>query len=75
MIGGIFISNLNSQNSLKILKIKILGNCKTMKKVTKCVIPAAGMGTRFLPIVDKPVMQYLVEEAIAAGCTDIIIIT
>lgn len=57
-----------------------------MKKITKCVIPAAGMGTRFLPatkalpkemfpIVDKPVMQYLVEEAIAAGCTDIIIIT
>lgn len=50
------------------------------------MIPAAGMGTRFLPatkalpkemfpIVDKPVMQYLVEEAIAAGCTDIIIIT
>ncbi|MCH8518801.1 UTP--glucose-1-phosphate uridylyltransferase [Candidatus Gracilibacteria bacterium] len=57
-----------------------------MKKITKCVIPAAGMGTRFLPatkalpkemfpIVDKPVMQYLVEEAIAAGCEDIIIIT
>jgi len=57
-----------------------------MKKITKCVIPAAGMGTRFLPatkalpkemfpIVDKPVMQYLVEEAITAGCTDIIIIT
>ena len=57
-----------------------------IKKITKCVIPAAGMGTRFLPatkalpkemfpIVDKPVMQYLVEEAIAAGCTDIIIIT
>ena len=57
-----------------------------MKKITKCVIPAAGMGTRFLPatkalpkemfpIVDKPVMQYLVEEAIEAGCTEIIIIT
>lgn len=57
-----------------------------MKKITKCVIPAAGMGTRFLPatkalpkemfpIVDKPVMQYLVEEAIAAGCTEIIIVT
>lgn len=57
-----------------------------MKKITKCVIPAAGMGTRFLPatkalpkemfpIVDKPVMQYLVEEAITSGCTDIIIIT
>lgn len=57
-----------------------------MKKITKCVIPAAGMGTRFLPatkalpkemfpIVDKPVMQYLVEEAIAAWCEDIIIVT
>jgi len=57
-----------------------------MKKITKCVIPAAGMWTRFLPatkalpkemfpIIDKPVMQYLVEEAISAWCTDIIIIT
>ena len=57
-----------------------------MKKIKKCVIPAAGMGTRFLPatkalpkemfpIIDKPVMQYLIEEAIAAGCEDIIIIT
>ena len=57
-----------------------------MTKITKCIIPAAGMGTRFLPatkalpkemfpIVDKPVMQYLVEEAISAGCTDIIIVT
>ncbi|MCH2189041.1 UTP--glucose-1-phosphate uridylyltransferase [Candidatus Gracilibacteria bacterium] len=57
-----------------------------MKKIRKCVIPAAGMGTRFLPatkalpkemfpVVDKPVMQYLVEEAIAAGCEEIIIVT
>ncbi len=57
-----------------------------MKKITKCIIPAAGMGTRFLPatkalpkemfpIVDKPVMQYLVEEAISAGCEEIIIVT
>ncbi len=57
-----------------------------MKKIKKCVIPAAWMGTRFLPatkalpkemfpIVDKPVMQYLVEEAIAAGCEEIIIVT
>ena len=56
------------------------------KKITKCVIPAAWMWTRFLPatkalpkemfpIIDKPVMQLLVEEAISAGCTDIIIIT
>jgi UTP--glucose-1-phosphate uridylyltransferase len=57
-----------------------------MKKIKKCVIPAAGFGTRFLPatkalpkemfpIIDKPVMQYLIEEAVAAGCEDIIIIT
>lgn len=57
-----------------------------MKKVTKCVIPAAWMWTRFLPatkalpkemfpIIDKPVMQMLVEEAISAWCTDIIIVT
>lgn len=56
------------------------------KKITKCVIPAAWMWTRFLPatkalpkemfpIIDKPVMQMLVEEAISAGCTDIIIVT
>ena len=57
-----------------------------MQKITKCVIPAAGSGTRFLPatkalpkemfpIIDKPVMQLLVEEAVEAGCTDIIIVT
>lgn len=57
-----------------------------MTKIKKCIIPAAGMGTRFLPatkalpkemfpIIDKPVMQMLVEEAISAGCTDIIIVT
>ena len=57
-----------------------------MKQIKKCVIPAAGMWTRFLPatkalpkemfpIIDKPVMQMLVEEAISAGCTDIIIVT
>jgi UTP--glucose-1-phosphate uridylyltransferase len=57
-----------------------------MKKIKKCVIPAAGFGTRFLPaskalpkemfpIIDKPVMQYLVEEAVRAWCEDIIIVT
>jgi len=57
-----------------------------MQPIRKCVIPAAGMGTRFLPatkampkemfpIIDKPVMQMLVEEAVGAGCTEIIIIT
>ncbi len=57
-----------------------------MTTIRKCIIPAAGFGTRFLPatkaqpkemlpIVDKPVIQYLVEEAVSAGITDIIIIT
>lgn len=57
-----------------------------MKKITKAVFPAAGFGTRFLPatksqpkemlpIVDKPVIQYLVEEAVDSGITEIIIVT
>ncbi|MBQ9544726.1 MAG: UTP--glucose-1-phosphate uridylyltransferase [Clostridia bacterium] len=57
-----------------------------MKKITKAVIPAAGLGTRMLPqsksvpkemlpIVDKPSIQYLVEEAVAAGAEDILVIT
>ncbi len=57
-----------------------------MKSVTKVVFPVAGMGTRFLPatkaspkemlpIVDKPLIQYAVEEAVAAGVTDLIFIT
>jgi UTP--glucose-1-phosphate uridylyltransferase len=56
------------------------------QKVTKAVIPAAGFGTRFLPqtkampkemlpIVDKPVIQYIVEELVEAGITDIIMVT
>jgi UTP--glucose-1-phosphate uridylyltransferase len=55
-------------------------------KVRKAVIPAAGLGTRFLPatkampkemlpIVDKPVIQYVVEEAVAAGLSDLLMIT
>ena len=58
----------------------------SMTKVTKAVIPAAGFGTRFLPqtkampkemlpIVDKPVIQYVVEECVASGIKDIIIVT
>ena len=54
--------------------------------IRKAVFPAAGMGTRFLPatkatpkemlpLVDKPLIQYGVEEAVAAGCTEIIIVT
>jgi UTP--glucose-1-phosphate uridylyltransferase len=57
-----------------------------MKKVTKAIIPAAGMGTRFLPatkampkemlpIINKPTIQYIVEEAIESGIKDIIIVT
>ncbi len=58
----------------------------TMRKITKAVFPVAGMGTRFLPatkaspkemlpVVDKPLIQYAVEEAAAAGITDMIFIT
>jgi len=57
-----------------------------MKKVKKAIIPAAGLGTRFLPatkampkemlpIVDKPTIQYIVEEAIESGVEDIIVVT
>src|ERR1700734_3374459 len=54
--------------------------------VTKAVVPAAGLGTRFLPatkatpkemlpIVDKPAIQYVVEEAVSAGLDDVLLIT
>ncbi len=57
-----------------------------MKQVRKAVFPVAGMGTRFLPatkaspkemlpVVDKPLIQYAVEEAVAAGITDMIFVT
>ena len=57
-----------------------------MSKIRKAIIPAAGLGTRFLPatkaqpkemlpIVDKPTIQYIVEEAVASGIEDIIIVT
>jgi len=57
-----------------------------LKRVRKAIIPAAGLGTRFLPatkampkemlpIVDKPTIQYIVEEAIDSGIEDIIIVT
>ncbi len=57
-----------------------------MQKIRKAVIPAAGFGTRFLPatkampkemlpVVDKPIIQYVVEEAVASGIEDIIIVT
>ena len=55
-------------------------------KVKKAVIPAAGLGTRFLPatkaqpkemlpLVDKPAIQYVVEEAVRSGLTDILVIS
>lgn len=58
----------------------------TIKKVRKAVIPAAGLGTRFLPatkampkemlpIVDKPTIQYIIEEAVESGIEDILIVT
>lgn len=56
------------------------------KRITKAVIPAAGLGTRFLPaskaqpkemlpIYDKPAIQYVIEEAVAAGIRDILVVT
>src|SRR3954454_9011918 len=61
-------------------------NLMSRGSVTKAVIPAAGLGTRFLPatkaqpkemlpVVDKPAIQYVVEEAVRAGIEDILIIT
>ena len=55
-------------------------------RVRKAVFPASGLGTRFLPatkaqpkemlpLVDKPIIQYVIEEAVAAGLTNIIIVT
>ena len=55
-------------------------------KIRKAIIPAAGLGTRFLPatkaqpkemlpIVDKPTLQYIVEEAVASGIEDIIVVS
>ena len=57
-----------------------------IKTIRKAVFPVAGMGTRFLPatkaspkemlpIVDKPLIQYAAEEAVDAGCTEIIFVT
>ena len=57
-----------------------------MKSIKKAIMPVAGFGTRFLPatkaqpkemlpIVDKPIIQYIVEEAVRAGITDIILVT
>lgn len=61
-------------------------NLEMKKKIRKAVIPAAGFGTRFLPqtkampkemlpVVDKPIIQYIVEELVDAGIEDIVIVT
>ena len=78
-------NDLNSLNSDQLDQIEP-GVAKKMKKVTKAVFPVAGLGTRFLPatkaspkemmpIVDKPLIQFAVEEAVAAGITDMIFVT
>jgi len=67
-------------------KMTNMGDIIMSKKIKKAIIPAAGLGTRFLPatkakskemlpIVDKPAIQYIVEEAIASGIEEILIIT
>ena len=59
---------------------------KIMSKIRKVIIPVAGLGTRFLPatkaqpkemlpVLDKPIIQYIVEEAVKAGITDVILVT
>lgn len=64
----------------------LIGMTKVSKSVTKAVIPAAGLGTRFLPatkatpkemlpVVDRPAIQYVVEEAIRTGLNDVLMIT
>ena len=66
--------------------LELLSMAEPLKKVRKVVIPAAGFGTRFLPatkampkemlpIVDKPIIQYVVEQAVEAGIEDVIIVT
>ena len=73
-------------NRVDIKIIKALQSKDMNKKIRKVVIPAAGFGTRFLPqtkampkemlpIVDKPVIQYVVEEAVESGIEDVIIVT
>lgn len=64
----------------------VLNMDSSRTRITKAVIPAAGLGTRFLPatkatpkemlpVVDKPAIQYVVEEAVSAGLTDVLMIT
>jgi len=91
------ISKLNAWSSLRPKGIKEKNSAQAREidykrirrmdmKVHKAIIPAAGLGTRFLPatkaqpkemlpIVDKPTIQFIVEEAVASGIEDIIIVT
>jgi UTP--glucose-1-phosphate uridylyltransferase len=66
--------------------LAVLGEGAPGPRVMKAVIPAAGLGTRFLPatkatpkemlpVVDRPAIQYVVEEAVAAGLEDVLMIT
>ena len=63
-----------------------MSTTKIMHRVRKAVFPVAGLGTRFLPatkampkellpVIDKPIIQYAVEEAIEAGITDLVFVT
>jgi UTP--glucose-1-phosphate uridylyltransferase len=67
-------------------ELTVLGSGPLGPAITKAVIPAAGLGTRFLPatkatpkemlpVVDRPAIQYVVEEAVAAGLSDVLMIT
>ena len=83
--GGVTIDCVGAGETIAAHRAGSIGE-KSMSQVTKAVIPAAGLGTRFLPatkaqpkemlpVVDKPAIQYVVEEAVAAGIDDILIIT
>jgi len=78
-------AGMGNQYVYQAVRVRIF-KMPSQKKIRKAVIPAAGFGTRFLPqtkampkemlpIVDKPVIQYVVEELIDAGITDIIMVT
>jgi UTP--glucose-1-phosphate uridylyltransferase len=77
---------MTEANSQSLSAARQAGAIRNSQSVTKAVIPAAGMGTRFLPatksmpkemlpIIDKPVLQFVIEEAVASGIEDILIIT
>ncbi len=76
---------MSRNESLSITPESLLITIGVILKIRKAVIPAAGYGTRFLPmtkaspkemlpVVDKPIIQYVVEEAVDSGITDILMI-